>query len=293
MERSQHNNMVTNFLIFILNNMGTTKFSITNITSSTRNYLQPQDEVPYGTGFRFFCGGSIPFGPIPITSQTHLNISDSRFYNNHVHLQLNELYKNVTFYVIISNCSFQINVNPNGRGVITAYNLRHLEIINCVFAMNKQTALQAIDSTLYFGGHAIFSGNNGTLGGALKLQGGSTFNLMPHTHVQIINNHAKRGGGIYVEDENPQVRGGGIYTENLFGQQYNLRACFFQVVDLYYSDSVVTLENNTADEAGSAIYGGNIDNCCISFFNCRTLTMQMFPMPFKILNLPSHISQIS
>ena len=52
---------------------------------------------------------------------------------------------------------------------------------------------------------------------------------------------------------------------------------------------MVTLENNTADEAGSAIYGGNIDNCCTSFFICRTFT----PIPFKILGLPLHISQIS
>ena len=96
---------------------------------------------------------------------------------------------------------------------------------------------------MYFGGHVIFSGNNGTLGGALKLQGGSKFNLMPNTHVQIVNNHAKRGGGIYVEDQNVG----------------SIDACFFQIFDLEFSSNVViTLENNTADEAGIAVYGGEI-----------------------------------
>ena len=101
----------------------------------------------------------------------------------------------------------------------TAFNLRHLKIINCTFIMNKRTALQALDSTLYFRGHVIFSGNNGTLGGALILQGGSTFYFMPHIHVQIINNHVKRGGGIYVEDETVGV----------------ICPCFFQLMDLHYT----------------------------------------------------------
>ena len=68
------------------------------------------------------------------------------------------------------------------------------------------------------------------------LQGGSTFYLMPHPHVQIINNHAKKGGGIYIDDE--------TVTRN--------PPCFFQLMDLYYPnsdiDSVISLENNTADE---------------------------------------------
>jgi len=98
------------------------------------------------------------------------------------------------------------NIQSSTRfNVFAVYGLRDLKVINCTFEMNKQTALQAFDSTLYFGGHVIFSGNNGRLGGALMLQGGSTFYLMPHTHVQIINNHAKRGGGIYVEDGNAGV----------------------------------------------------------------------------------------
>ena len=39
----------------------------------------------------------------------------------------------------------------SGFNVITVDKLRHLKIINCTFATNKQTPLQAFESTLYFG----------------------------------------------------------------------------------------------------------------------------------------------
>ena len=41
--------------------------------------------------------------------------------------------------------------------------------------------------------------------------------------------------------------------------------CFFQVLNLQYPNlpitGMITLENNTADEAGSALYGGSLDFC--------------------------------
>ena len=113
------------------------------------------------------------------------------------------------------------------------------------------------------------------------LQGGSTFYLMPHTHVKIISNHAKRGGGIYIDDGNSRIFG----------------PCFFQLLDLRYPysdiDSVVTLENNTADEAGSALYGGEIDNCYIQATSQRFMHSIVFAIVFKILDLPSLVSQVS
>ena len=65
----------------------------------------------------------------------------------------------------------------------------------------------------------------------------------PHPHP----NHGKRGGGIYVEDVNTVT----------------ITPRFFELLDLQYSqDTKITLlENDTADEAGSAVYGGEIDRC--------------------------------
>ena len=87
--------------------------------------------------------------------------------------------------------------SSNSLNVVAVEKVSYVKIINCTFVVNKQTALQAFDSTLYFGGHVIFSENRGTFGGATILLGGSTMYLMPRTHIQIMNNHAKRGGGIY------------------------------------------------------------------------------------------------
>ena len=102
--------------------------------------------------------------------------------------------------VLVQDSKFTDHITPkhmlnltSSFNVFAAYRLRNLQIINCTFAMSQQTVLQAFDCTVYFGGHVIFSGNNGTFGGAMLLQGGSTFYLMAHTHIQIDNNHAKRG----------------------------------------------------------------------------------------------------
>ena len=239
-----------------------------------------------------------PSPQIPTTKQSKVlavHISNSKFHDNvggGVNTELYMGYRNTKYRVIIKKCSFQRNLSPigssirvgqpivlpsksglevliqdtnfmydtvhaiqtkmsnsNGFNVVAVYELKHFQIINCTFAMNKQTALQAFDSTVYFGGHVIFSGNKGSLGGAIMLQGGSRFYLRPHTHIQLTKNHAKRGGGIYVEDQNAATT----------------IPCFFQIVELQYPyshlDSMITLKNNTAQEAGSAVYGGRIDQC--------------------------------
>ena len=61
---------------------------------------------------------------------------------------------------------------------------------------------------------------------------------------QITHNHARRGGGIYVEDEIT------VTTIPCFFQAFNLQLPCLAI------DVVITLENTTADEAGSAVYGG-------------------------------------
>ena len=126
----------------------------------------------------------------------------------------------------------------------------------------------------------IFSGNNGTHGGAIMLTGRSMFYAMPYTHVQITNNHAKRGGGVYVKDEDTVTT----------------TSCFFQLLNLSYShiDAVVTLENNTADEAGSAVYGGKIDQCYL-YTSSQHLVYNstVFTKLFKIVDNFSLVSRVS
>ena len=281
-------------------------------------------------GFEFIYGVQdlVTQKPTPnlTTNQTVLQIFDSTFDDNFgggMNIEMRKGYCGVK--IIIKNCSFQRNISPTGSGIRIgkpgelpctlrlevliqdtkfinntkperlastslniAYNvvdfdkLKDLQIINCTFVMNKQTALQAFDSTLYFGGHVIFSGNTGVHGGAVALTGDSKFYMMPYTHVQITNNHAMRGGGIYVRDENTLTT----------------TPCFFQLLNLKYSysniDAVVTLENNTADEAGSAVYGGEIDQCYVYTSSLQLVyNSTIFTELFKIVDNFSLVSQVS
>ena len=307
-----------NFYFKLIDDIGSIK--IINVTSSMANFLLPPDKAKHETGFEFFydADSSVQISTI---NQTLLHISDSKFYDNigvGVNIIMYSGYSNVKYNMIIKNCLFQRNLSPFGSGArivqsipsmlevlfqgtnftddmvpeqsngfdvsMSVYNVENLKIVNCTFAMNQRTALQAFDSTLYFGGNIIFSGNSGTLGGAMILQGGSRFYLMPHTHIQISNNHAKRGGGIYIVDQD-------LTTVPLI-------PCFFQLLDLQYPishiDTRITLENNTADEAGSAVYGGMIDQCYL--FTSSQVIIQnsgVFTSIFKILDNVSNVSQVS
>ena len=306
-----------NFVFYLRSYIGSIK--IINITSFMANYLLPPEKTD-SAGFELSATDSIP-----TSNQTLLHISDSKFYDNNgggITINLINGYFTVKCQVIIKNCSFHQNQKQTGSGVLLrklgllsrisnlnvlvqdsnftnhikpeqifyltssfsvvgVYKLRNLTIINCIFAMNQQTALQAFDSTIYFGGHVIFSGNKGAFGGSMLLQGGSMFYLMAHTYIQIDNNHAKRGGGIYVEDDN-------IATT---------LPCFFQQLNLQYPqiNAVITLVNNTADEAGSAVYGGEIDQCFFYTNNQQIIVLgnTAFMSIFRIISIPSAKSQVS
>ena len=116
----------------------------------------------------------------------------------------------------------------------------------------------------------------------MMLQGDSRFYLMPGTHIQISKNHAKRGGGIYVEDQNTATT----------------IPCFFETVDLQYPyshlDEMITLENNTAQEAGNAVYGGRIDQCYLLTSSQQFIyNSTAFTRIFNIVTSSSPVSQVS
>ena len=113
----------------------------------------------------------------------------------------------------------------------------------------------------------------------MMLQSGSRFYMMPHAHIQITNNHARRGGGIYVEDQNAATT----------------IPCFFQILEPYpHIDVRITLENNTAQEAGNAVYGGRIDRCYLLTSSQQFIyNSTVFTRIFNIVNSSSPVSQVS
>ena len=107
-------------------------------------------------------------------------------------------------------------------------------------------AICADDSNLYFSGNASFIGNSANNGGAISLKEGSVIYLEGDTHMVFIGNTATmHGGAIYVED--PSFR-------------LQKTKCFIQSKNNISSQSV-EFENNMAEIAGAALYGGWIDIC--------------------------------
>ena len=166
----------------------------------------------------------------------------------------------------------------------TAYNGGAISIHDCVvitftgtinFISNlamKGGAISANrNSKLTFDGNISFTNNghdnmnadNGVShGGAIYLALNSTLSILPNATVRWENNHATLGGAIYVSDVNSL-----IYCTPIapFIVVYVPREeCFFQLPgqSLYKGIDVnLFFKNNSADNAGSVLYGGTIDNC--------------------------------
>ena len=138
------------------------------------------------------------------------------------------------------------------KSVINFTNGTNKFINNTAF---KGGAIRLIhESALVFNADIYFVNNGGrggyTLGGGMYIEVVSTFSILPNATVYWENNHATRGGAIYVEDFstcNPDVK----------------EECFFQLPgqNLSSLDVQLVFKNNSADDAGSALYGGAIDHC--------------------------------
>ena len=97
--------------------------------------------------------------------------------------------------------------------------------------------------------------NGDNHGGAIYLSVGSAFSILPHTTVCWKNNLE---GAIYVSDVN-----GLIYCPRIARHIPN-KECFLQLPGQNLSrgtDVQLVFKNNSADDAGSVLYGGAIDDC--------------------------------
>ena len=165
------------------------------------------------------------------------------------------------------------------------------------------------NSTLTFNGSISFINNgnhvnkfnidNGnSYGGALYLFISSTFLILPNTTVRWESNHAILGGAINVEDVNAL-----IYCNQII-KYITREECFFQLPGQNLSsglDVQLVFKNNSADDAGSVLYGGTIDNCKLTGLNTYN-SSKVFDMLFhnndtnyrtisKISSDPFHICQ--
>ena len=201
-------------------------------------------------------------------------------------------HKTIFFKIKFSRCIFlENNVTVKAAGTINsprtaALYIEHahwVAISGCRFIRNSCTGIVAIDSYLLLHGRNTIQGNTGTKGGGMLFCASSMMYLYNGTQLIISNNSASQyGGGIYVED--------GCSQSSLY--------CFFQVEHVNITtnnQTQIQLSNNTANLAGTAIYGGRIDSCNLfaEWDNFSIDTSSVFDDLFRIHHQPNDLSPIS
>ena len=145
---------------------------------------------------------------------------------------------------------------------------------NVMFSNSKTSrdggAMLLVSSSLVIQEFSIitFAGNSATYGGALFIDQSSSVNFISPSNVSFINNFAS-------------LSGGAIYFQSAIPSQYVRANCFFHINATIgsISDVHIYFEGNFAGEAGSALYGGNIDNCSLE---CSTM-----PYPYHDICITS------
>ena len=152
------------------------------------------------------------------------------------------------------------------------------------FAMQGGAISANLNTKLTFDGNINFTNNrhmhdemNVSKGGAIHLTFSSIFSLMPNTTVHLEKNHANLGGAIFVFDGNPLV-----YCTQ-FDTVLTREECFFQLPGQNLSsglDVQLVFNDNSADDEGSVLYGGAIDNCKLSALDSYN-SSEVFDMLFQ------------
>ena len=214
---------------------------------------------------------------------------------------------------------FHSNQAPFGvGGALTAY-LSTITIVGqSNFTANSASSGGAIYSyrgDISFNGMGELSNNICTsTGGAMYLRGGSTTSFNGSFYFR--ENRALEGGAISIEQDsilsfvspvqlvftdNQAMCGGAIIVLNkliLTGQSLlPVDICFFEVFGMYNdtADVHLTFTDNTAEAAGSVLYGGSLQACTILFANAPVQDEAAIDYFRKISSITSHVftSEIS
>ena len=167
----------------------------------------------------------------------------------------------------------------------------HLIIEDSCFQHNNITGLAAFHSHVRFHGETTFWNNTGVRGGGLIACESTNIILTPNTAINFLGNHA-------------QLSGGGIYAEEQCANSVPL--CFYQIdtesahCGSYNNVSQIVSKcrmrinmiNNTADFAGSHIYGGSIDKCYFHIIS-KVFKPEDFRAVFKLKGPSTDLSRVS
>ena len=110
---------------------------------------------------------------------------------------------------------------------------------DCSFTHNEAIGLYMLNSNATMSGEITFFSNTAKKGGGAFLEENSLLFLLNPSHINFTQNTATtKGGALFVNKPSS--------------------GCFLQIVDPDSPDTFVSFHNNTAGEAGSVLYGGNL-----------------------------------
>ena len=165
--------------------------------------------------------------------------------------------------------NFIINSAREGGAIFSGFNVAMSFTGKNSFISNSAVVkggaiLENSGTSVSFMGTCNFISNSADSGGGVALSAKeSSFFILPNTTVYWDNNQARLGGAIFVDDQsNPFIYCNQIETE--------IDNCFFQLPGQNLSNSIdvqFVFKDNSADVAGSALYGGAIDNCTLTGLN--------------------------
>ena len=112
----------------------------------------------------------------------------------------------------------------------------------------RSGAIYVHRSYLNFNGNVTISENVGYCGGGLRFYSGAVMIINPNTYINFTGNRAiQKGGAIYVRDK------------DYYHSESGNTQCFFRPKGTIMSE--IYFQENYAQTAGSALYGGSVDTC--------------------------------
>lgn len=157
------------------------------------------------------------------------------------------------FQTSIELSTFVNNYIPrNTDGPILDLISVEVSVSNCTFSGSNSSSISLRNTYLNLYGDISFENNTVRVGGALKVCEASLLYVHIGTHVRFIENHAQKGGAIYVQQPCMDIS----------------TLCFIQPsvpqnMPVVEFTKLMKFEfiNNTAAIAGDALYGGELDTC--------------------------------
>ena len=229
------------------------------------------------------------------------------------------------------NCIGILNLHRNhalvyGGGIYL--HRSNISMLESIFHSNSAVlaggGIYSEKSTINLTKNNLFTSNSaGAYGGAMSSYA-SNF-VFSNTNTTFRNNSSNKGGGVYLAykslwtilqdtlvfmtENTAAYKGGAIYAEdtdsNIFCLPDEMRKwvvinlnddglynCFFQH-SRFSRNTQVTFESNSAQEAGSALYGGFVDSCKLHLHKLSTAAGRVFNGTFTFGQNSSDLSVIS